>query len=110
MRTLRPADHVYAFYGRDGARFSAQPNWIDAGALSLGIASYAIVDRDEALHGVGLVLGGLLRRRRLSPASPDPGAAQLTRRLCRPRVTLTGGHRFGPGWLDSGTGFPVNRT
>jgi glyoxylase-like metal-dependent hydrolase (beta-lactamase superfamily II) len=50
MRTLRPTEHVYAFYdGRDGSRFSAQPNWIDAGALSLGIASYAIVDRDEAL-------------------------------------------------------------
>jgi cyclase len=50
MRTLRPAEHVYAFYdGRDGSRFSAQPNWIDAGALLLGIASYAIVDRDEAL-------------------------------------------------------------
>jgi glyoxylase-like metal-dependent hydrolase (beta-lactamase superfamily II) len=50
MRTLRPAEHVYAFYdGRDGSRFSAQPNWIDAGALSLGIASYAIVDRDQAL-------------------------------------------------------------
>jgi glyoxylase-like metal-dependent hydrolase (beta-lactamase superfamily II) len=50
MRTLRPTEHVYAFYeGRDGSRFSAQPNWVDAGALSLGIASYAIVDRDEAL-------------------------------------------------------------
>ena len=50
MRTLRPAEHVYAFYdGRDGSRFSAQPNWIDAGALSLGIASYAVVDRDQAL-------------------------------------------------------------
>jgi cyclase len=50
MRTLRPATHVYAFYdGRDGSRFATQPNWIDAGALSLGIASYAIVDRGEAL-------------------------------------------------------------
>jgi glyoxylase-like metal-dependent hydrolase (beta-lactamase superfamily II) len=50
MRTLHPAEHVYAFYeGRDGSRFSAEPNWVDAGALMLGIASYAIVDRDEAL-------------------------------------------------------------
>ncbi len=50
MRTLRPADHIYAFYdGRDGSRFSTEPNWVDAGALSLGIASYAIVDRGEAL-------------------------------------------------------------
>jgi glyoxylase-like metal-dependent hydrolase (beta-lactamase superfamily II) len=50
MRTLRPAQHVYAFYdGRDGSYFSTEPNWVDAGALSLGIASYAIVDGDEAL-------------------------------------------------------------
>jgi glyoxylase-like metal-dependent hydrolase (beta-lactamase superfamily II) len=50
MRTLRPADHVYAFYdGRDGSRFSDRPNWVDAGALSLGIASYAVVDGGAAL-------------------------------------------------------------
>jgi cyclase len=50
MRTLGPAEHVYAFYdGRDGSRFSTQPNWVDAGALLLGIASYAVVDRGEAL-------------------------------------------------------------
>jgi cyclase len=50
MRTLRPTEHVYAFYeGRDGKRHAESPNWVDEGALSLGIASYAIVDGDEAL-------------------------------------------------------------
>ena len=51
MRTLRPSPEVYAFYdGRvDGYCFSEEPNWVDEGALSLGIASYAIVDGDEAL-------------------------------------------------------------
>lgn len=51
VRVLRPAPAVYAFYdGRvDGYRFDDQPNWVDDGALSLGIASYAIVSGDAAL-------------------------------------------------------------
>jgi cyclase len=51
MRILHPADGIVAFYdGRvDGYRFAADPNWVDDGALALGIASYAIVDADEAL-------------------------------------------------------------
>jgi cyclase len=50
MRALRPTEHVWAFYeGRDGTRFADEPNWVDSGALSLGIASYAIVDGEEAL-------------------------------------------------------------
>jgi cyclase len=51
LRTLHPADGVLAFYdGRiEGYRFADGPNWVDDGALSLGIASYAIVDGDEAL-------------------------------------------------------------
>jgi len=51
MRILHPADGIVAFYdGRvDGYRFAADPNWVDDGALALGIASYAIVDGDEAL-------------------------------------------------------------
>jgi glyoxylase-like metal-dependent hydrolase (beta-lactamase superfamily II) len=51
LRVLRPMDGVYAFYdGRvEGHRFSTEPNWVDAGALSLGIASYAIVDGHEAV-------------------------------------------------------------
>jgi glyoxylase-like metal-dependent hydrolase (beta-lactamase superfamily II) len=51
MRTLHPADGIVAFYdGRvDGYRFAEELNWVDDGALGLGIASYAIVDGDEAL-------------------------------------------------------------
>jgi glyoxylase-like metal-dependent hydrolase (beta-lactamase superfamily II) len=48
---LRPADGVYAFYdGRiDGYRFAEEPNWVDEGALSFGIASYAVVSGSEAV-------------------------------------------------------------
>lgn len=48
---LRPADGILAFYeGREaGHRFAEEPNWVDEGALELGIASYAIVDGTEAL-------------------------------------------------------------
>jgi cyclase len=51
LRVLRPSPAVYAFYdGRvDGYRFHNEPNWVDDGALSLGIASYAIVSGDAAL-------------------------------------------------------------
>ena len=51
MRVLRPASGIFAFYdGRvDGYRFAQGANWVDDGALSLGIASYAVVAGDEAL-------------------------------------------------------------
>ena len=51
LRILHPADGIVAFYdGRvDGYRFAPEPNWVDDGALSLGIASYALVAGDEAL-------------------------------------------------------------
>jgi glyoxylase-like metal-dependent hydrolase (beta-lactamase superfamily II) len=51
MRVLRPAPGVYAFYdGRvDGYRFAEEPNWVDEGAISLGIASYAIVSEAQAI-------------------------------------------------------------
>ena len=51
LRVLKPHPAVYAFYdGRvRGYRFSPEKNWLDEGALSLGIASYAIVSGDEAL-------------------------------------------------------------
>ena len=51
MRILRPAPHVLAFYdGRvPGQRFAQMPNWVDDGALSLGIASYAVISGNEAL-------------------------------------------------------------
>jgi glyoxylase-like metal-dependent hydrolase (beta-lactamase superfamily II)/ketosteroid isomerase-like protein len=50
-RVLRPADGVRAFYdGRiDGYRFAETPNWVDEGALGVGIASYAIVSGGHAL-------------------------------------------------------------
>jgi glyoxylase-like metal-dependent hydrolase (beta-lactamase superfamily II) len=42
---------VLAFYdGRvEGHRFDQAPNWVDEGAISLGIASYAVVEGEEAL-------------------------------------------------------------
>jgi cyclase len=42
---------VLAFYdGRiPGHRFAPEPNWVDEGAISLGIASYALVSRGSAL-------------------------------------------------------------
>ena len=51
LRVLHPTDGVRAFYdGRiEGYRFADGSNWVDDGALSLGIASYAIVDGSEAL-------------------------------------------------------------
>jgi len=51
LRTLRPAPGVLAFYdGRvEGYRFAPEPNWVDEGALSLGTASFAVVEGDEAL-------------------------------------------------------------
>jgi cyclase len=52
MRVVRPAPHVLAFYdGRiEGRRaWSHEPNWLDDGAYTLGIASYAVVDGGEAL-------------------------------------------------------------
>jgi glyoxylase-like metal-dependent hydrolase (beta-lactamase superfamily II) len=51
MRVLRPVDGVLAFFdGRiEGYRFDDRPNWVDDGALSLGIASYAIVSDAEAV-------------------------------------------------------------
>lgn len=50
MRVLQPADGVLAFYeGRDGHRFADRPNWVDDGALSLGIASFAVFADGEAV-------------------------------------------------------------
>jgi cyclase len=51
MRVLRPAENILAFYdGRvEGYRFAADANWVDAGALTLGIASYAVVSAGHAV-------------------------------------------------------------
>lgn len=51
FRIFEPHPNVLAFYdGRiPGYRFADGENWVDDGALSLGIASYAIVDGADAL-------------------------------------------------------------
>lgn len=51
LRVLHPAEGILAFYdGRvPGYRFAPEPNWVDEGAISLGIASYAVLDGPEAL-------------------------------------------------------------
>lgn len=52
MRLVRPAPNVLGFYdGRlDGVRiWSHEPNWLDDGAYTLGICTYAIVDGPQAL-------------------------------------------------------------
>jgi cyclase len=51
LRVLQPHTAILAFYdGRiENYRYDPGPNWVDEGALSVGIASYAIVDGAEAL-------------------------------------------------------------
>ncbi len=51
LRILQPHPGIFAYYdGRiPGYRFSERDNWVDDGALSLGIASYALVQGDQAL-------------------------------------------------------------
>lgn len=66
LRVSEPSPGVFAFYdGRvPGYRFAEGPNWVDEGALALGIASYAIVDGEEALvydTGVSVEHGSFVR-------------------------------------------------
>jgi glyoxylase-like metal-dependent hydrolase (beta-lactamase superfamily II) len=51
LRVFEPGPGILAFYdGRvEGYRFDPKPNWVDDGAISLGLAVFAIVDGDEAL-------------------------------------------------------------
>jgi glyoxylase-like metal-dependent hydrolase (beta-lactamase superfamily II) len=51
LRVMQPLPGIFAFYdGRvEGYRFAEGANWVDDGALSLGIASYAVVSGDQAL-------------------------------------------------------------
>jgi cyclase len=49
---LRPAENIFAFYAgrpRDGFPEDQPITWVEAGALSVGVASYAIVDGEDAL-------------------------------------------------------------
>jgi hypothetical protein len=66
LRVLEPGPGILAFYdGRvEGYRFDAKPNWVDDGALGLGVASYAIVAGEEALvydTGTSLAHGRVIR-------------------------------------------------
>lgn len=51
LRVLHPVPGVLAFYdGRvENYRFAPRPNWIDEGGLSLGTASFAVIEGEEAL-------------------------------------------------------------
>ncbi|OHC58704.1 MAG: hypothetical protein A3D16_16890 [Rhodobacterales bacterium RIFCSPHIGHO2_02_FULL_62_130] len=51
LRIIEAQAGILAFYdGRiEGHRFADGPNWVDDGALSLGIASYALVAGDQAI-------------------------------------------------------------
>jgi glyoxylase-like metal-dependent hydrolase (beta-lactamase superfamily II) len=52
LRILQPHPGVFAYYdGRIASKrlHAAAANWLDDGAYSLGVASYALVDGDEAL-------------------------------------------------------------
>lgn len=52
LRILEPYTGIFAYYdGRIAGKrlHSETPNWLDDGAYSLGIASYAIVDGQEAI-------------------------------------------------------------
>ncbi|MCK8780402.1 MBL fold metallo-hydrolase [Rhizobium sp. NTR19] len=52
LRILEPQPGIFAYYdGRVAGKrlHDAAPNWLDDGAYSLGVASYALVDGDEAL-------------------------------------------------------------
>jgi glyoxylase-like metal-dependent hydrolase (beta-lactamase superfamily II) len=51
LRTLRLTDNLLGFYdGRvAGQAFGPEPNWVDDGAMELGVCSYALVDGTDAL-------------------------------------------------------------
>ncbi|OLN94126.1 hypothetical protein CCHL11_07140 [Colletotrichum chlorophyti] len=51
LRILSPYPGIFAYYdGRTGERFhSEQPNWLDDGAFTLGVATYSIIDGNEAI-------------------------------------------------------------
>jgi glyoxylase-like metal-dependent hydrolase (beta-lactamase superfamily II) len=51
LRIFNPHPNIYAYYdGRTGRRYhSSKPNWLDNGAFTLGVSSYAVVSQEEAL-------------------------------------------------------------
>jgi glyoxylase-like metal-dependent hydrolase (beta-lactamase superfamily II) len=50
IRAIEINDHILAFYaGRDWTRLRDEPNWLDDGAMKLGIATYAIHKNNTAV-------------------------------------------------------------
>ncbi len=51
LRILQPHPGLFAYYdGRiAGYRFDPRPNWVDDGALSLGVATFALTHGDQAI-------------------------------------------------------------
>ena len=50
IKAIEINDHILAFYaGRDWTRIREEHNWIDDGAMKLGIATYAIYKNDKAV-------------------------------------------------------------
>ena len=94
MRLMRLADGVLGFYdGRSPVAASAPiDNWVDDGALSLGICSYAVVD------GVDAIVYGIRepRRdpRRSSKPFPDSKALGFLNRRSQVRVVPGEHHGF----------------
>ncbi len=65
LRTLQPAANILAFYaGRlPGESFSSEPNWVDDGAISLGTASYAIIDDTHVSVDIARQIREVLKQR-----------------------------------------------
>ena len=50
IRAIEINEHILAFYaGRDWTRIRDEYNWIDDGAMKLGIATYAIYKNNKAV-------------------------------------------------------------
>jgi glyoxylase-like metal-dependent hydrolase (beta-lactamase superfamily II) len=50
IQVLEINDHLLAFYaGRQWTRLRAEPNWLDDGAMKLGIAAYAVYGNRQAV-------------------------------------------------------------
>ncbi len=50
IKVIEINDHILAFYaGREWTRIDGEPNWLDDGAMKLGIAAYAIYQEDKAV-------------------------------------------------------------
>ena len=50
IKVIEINEYTLAFYaGRDWTRIREEPNWIDDGAMKLGIATYAIYKNNKAV-------------------------------------------------------------